>query len=133
MKNQNRISIIEEYQTAKEEKEELETELYNFQLSIGSREATYDELKQEVEYRKKISNKQYELDCLKEDIKIVMSIRTVIAIIGLAAAALIIAISTKCAKDKNEVENKNSYLNQAIVIEEENCQEEGKILNKTLR
>ena len=128
MKNINRISIIEEYQTAKEEKEDLEVELYKLQLSIGSREATYDELKQEVEYRKKISNKQYELDRLKEDIKIVMSIRTVIAIIGLAVATVIALVSTRCAKDNT----KNLNSNQSIMIEEENM-ESSESLVKTLR
>lgn len=125
----NRIDIIEDIKEKQEEKENLELELYYFKQSIGDREPTYDELKQEVEYRKNISNKQYELDCLKDEGKLIMLVRTGLYVLGLLAALTAILACKNCSKDTNT----EAYTSTETSIVEEYDNEDAKVLVKTLK
>ena len=113
----NRISTVEELLVLKEEKEELEVELFNFLKDIEPRKATYEELEKEIEYRKKISECEYKINLLKDDLKIAIGIRTVLfTLLSVVAIATIIG-TTKCSK-KEEKDTQKVYVNPIAITED---------------
>ncbi len=120
----HRLDLLAEYQELKEKKENLEVELYNFNSAIVGRNATYDELKQEVKYRTEISDYEYKMRCVEDEMKGIMLIRAGLLTLGFLLASVTTLVCVKCSNNVKEEVSIES-------IEKE--KEEQDVLVKTLK
>ena len=105
----NRMNALSEYESVKEEKAAWEDKLNFLYSKTIEREATKEELKLEDEYLKQISECDYKMGCLKDEINVTLGIKTGLSALALAAIAILIAITAKCSADKKE--NQKVYVN----------------------
>lgn len=98
----NKLTVIDEYVALREEKEKLETELYEFKLSIKGDKPTYEELEKELRYMDEISIREYKMQQLRDELKIIAGVRAGLSIIGITALLVSLVAAKGCTKKNTE-------------------------------
>ncbi len=111
MSSFKRISLLEELQELREEKNKLEKQLFSLKLSAKGIKPTYEELEEEVELRKQIDWCDYRMGLIKDDIHIAVAARIGVSLLGITGLAILLLTTKGCAKkEDSKVEPTNEII-----------------------